>query len=400
MQGLRAVHPGHALIHQDRVILFPVRQRQRVRAAGGRVYLDFRLFQQMNDHVQIHLRVVHNQDAGIRRAEGLPIGFRFLHAGLEAFLIIPDRRIVLDSLRDHNRKDRADAVGAPDGYAAAHHVQQPLCNDQPEPGALHGAVALHIKALEAGKQLSLVLWPNPDARVLHGSRQDQPPVSLPFPANRQPNASLLRVLDGIAEDVRQNLPDPHLVAAQTVRERFVHVHDERKPLVLRLEKEHIAQIVEDGTELVDCLLQFDAPRLDLGKIENVVDDGQQVMAGVLHVLRVDADVLERFPHRRRAVLGAGLRPAVLPQNHLVHPQHRVDGGADLVGHVRQKVALRTVGAFGPHLFFHQPGLHLHKRPYGHHGKHGRHQQRQQQDGKVAGHGGERLRGQLGFKPFG
>ena len=70
--------------------------------------------------------------------------------------------------------------------------------------------------------------------------------------------------------------------------------------------------------------------LDLGKIEDVVDDGQQALTAVANRAR---DL---------ALVVVELRI----QQHAAHPDHAIHRRADLVAHRRQEAALRFVGGLG------------------------------------------------------
>ena len=75
------------------------------------------------------------------------------------------------------------------------------------------------------------------------------------------------------------------------------------------------------------ILQCDLPRLDLGKVQDVVDEGQQSPPAVLS-------------HVCEAPL---LRRKVCVHKELKHAQDAIHGGADFVAHVGQETALRPIG---------------------------------------------------------
>src|SRR6185503_16667214 len=71
--------------------------------------------------------------------------------------------------------------------------------------------------------------------------------------------------------------------------------------------------------------ELEAPRFDLGKVEDVVDDGEQRLGrslGNLEILLLS-------------------RSEVRSERELEHPEHPVHGRADLVAHVREELALRV-----------------------------------------------------------
>ena len=77
-------------------------------------------------------------------------------------------------------------------------------------------------------------------------------------------------------------------------------------------------------------LQLQPVGLDLGEVQDVIEDAQQRHAGLVH----------RVKH---AVL---LRAEISLLQHVEHADHPVHGGADFVAHVRQKLRLGAVGGVG------------------------------------------------------
>ena len=63
------------MVHENAVIVVGLRQPQALRAAGGRINLDLGLRQQLPDHHQIHVVVIHHKDMGFRRLKALLVGF-------------------------------------------------------------------------------------------------------------------------------------------------------------------------------------------------------------------------------------------------------------------------------------------------------------------------------------
>ena len=106
------------------------------------------------------------------------------------------------------------------------------------------------------------------------------------------------------------------------------------------EGDHVADVIQHRRQLVRRRDDLHLPRLDLGKIKNIVDDGEQVFAGTLHITRVGGDPLV----------------VAFPQDHLIHAEYRIDRRADLMGHVGKEAALCSAGRIRGLLF--QPEYHL------------------------------------------
>ena len=92
---------------------------------------------------------------------------------------------------------------------------------------------------------------------------------------------------------------------------------------LERRREAVAQVERDDVD-------GELSGLDLREVENVVDDGQQRLAGRLDHVQI------------LALLGAEVRA----ERELGHADDAVQRRANLVAHVGQKLALRAVGGFG------------------------------------------------------
>ena len=96
--------------------------------------------------------------------------------------------------------------------------------------------------------------------------------------------------------------------------------------------EHAAQLIAQGVKIEALLLQFGLSRLNAGQVQNIVDDGQQMLGQVLCPGEI-------FLRRRvgAAQTGAG-------QGH--QAVDAVDGGADLVAHAGEKLCFGSAGRLG------------------------------------------------------
>ena len=74
MEALDAVHFRHHVVHEDAVVVVVLGQPQALRAAGGRVDLDFCIREQLGYHHQVHVVVVHHENVGLRGLEALAVG--------------------------------------------------------------------------------------------------------------------------------------------------------------------------------------------------------------------------------------------------------------------------------------------------------------------------------------
>ena len=98
----------------------------------------------------------------------------------------------------------------------------------------------------------------------------------------------------------------------------------------RLDAQKLDDVLDSVAQVEAQILKDDLPRLDLGKVQDVVDEGQQSPPAVLS-------------HGGVSPL---LRSEVCFQKQLNHADDAVHRRADFVAHVGQKTALRPIGGIG------------------------------------------------------
>ena len=180
------------------------------------------------------------------------------------------------------------------------------------------------------EELAQLLRGHPDAAVADPD-DDPVPARACLPLDFQAHLSVVGELGRVAEEVEEDLAHAGHVGA--------HGAD-----VLQADLEHVGVLLDQGLDggpdLVDEVADLEAleeqlhfARLDLGEVEDVVDEGQEVLARAVDLPEVGDEV--RLPQ----VLG------LLPQQ-LAVADDRVEGRAQLVAHVGQEVALDAVRLLG------------------------------------------------------
>ena len=137
-------------------------------------------------------------------------------------------------------------------------------------------------------------------------------------------------LHGVVDEVGQDLPQPNGIAEQVLGDARRRMRQELEPLVGRLLPGDRRHRADDVVEPEVGGFDVELAGLDLGEVEDVVDDRQQRGAGVVHL----ADVVALLRRQR------GLEGEVRQADDGVH------GRADLVAHVRQEHRLHRGGFFG------------------------------------------------------
>ena len=86
--------------------------------------------------------------------------------------------------------------------------------------------------------------------------------------------ALRRELDGVAEEVEEDLAQPAGIAEQRVRNVGGDVDRELDALFARAQREHLRGVADGLAQLEGRMLEVQPVRLDLGEVEDVVDRGR------------------------------------------------------------------------------------------------------------------------------
>ena len=339
--GRQPIHHRHLDIHQHGIVTPGVLAQtfQCLPTVGGQGRPRPLPGQDLGDNLQVPVMVVHHQDPQTRQTWPLGMGgggdrrgrlFRFVRLAGEA---------------DLEPEGAADALGALPAEGAAHQVHQLAGDGQAEPGATEAAGDGAIRLGEGGAQMSEVLRGDPEARVADQKLQ---PDSLrrQFPLeNAQADLAAFGEFDGIADQVGQDLFEAQGVAQQPRDQIPRGLDPEIQPLGPGHAAHEYLQVGEEALEHEGLEFQTHLAPLDLGQIQDVVEEGQEGAPG-------GADVANLGPLSRS-------KPLLFEQ--LRHAKDRVHGGADLVAHVGEELALGEVGGLGLLLGLQQGAFSLHPR---------------------------------------
>ncbi len=149
--------------------------------------------------------------------------------------------------------------------------------------------------------------------------------------------AVLGELDGVAHQVGENLPQSTRIAPQDVLQVRRQLHRQFQALGVSPGRHQFAQVLHQIPQAEGRVVQVQLAGLDLGEIQDIVDDTHQRLAGA-------ADSVHEA-----ALLGI----QVGFQHQIGHTQHAVHGGANLVTHGGQKITLSAASFLGG-LFF-SPG---------------------------------------------
>src|SRR5688500_9973275 len=161
----------------------------------------------------------------------------------------------------------------------------PLREREPESGAFTGALGIAARLLELLEDAVAIRLVDADARVPHG---DMDLTVLP----RRPHidaATVAREFHGVREKVEHDLLHLPLVGDDAID--AVHVEIDADAVTNGALADHRHTVLEGRPEREFAQLELDAAGLDLGEIQDVVDEAEQVTSGREHILLVFALLL-------------------------------------------------------------------------------------------------------------
>src|SRR3984893_9280335 len=219
-----------------------------------------------------------------------------------------------------DREGRPAAWLALDRDVAAHHLAEAFTDRESKARATvfarRGGGSLG-KLLE---QLAHLLRRHADAGVGHRDRDPVAAVLLSL-VSGDGDSAFLGELVGVARQVEQGLPEAGLVGVDRAEARWA-INDEAVVVLRRHRLNRPGHVLDSGHQRERFEVKLHAPRLDLGQIENVVDQGEQVPAGSEHAVKRLGILLQRL--------------RILPQ-HLADADDGVEWRAQLVAHVGEEL---------------------------------------------------------------
>ena len=106
-----------------------------------------------------------------------------------------------------------------------------------------------------------------------------------LPRHAQHHLALLGKLDGVAEQIDENLAQASGVASQRVRHVRIDIDDQFEALLVRPQCQRVRRVADGIARVEVDRVQLQFARLDLGEVQDVVDDGQQRSADDLTIPR-------------------------------------------------------------------------------------------------------------------
>ena len=234
--------------------------------------------------------------------------------------------------REIQGEAHAGALAEPalQGDLAAHRLHQALADRQPQAGAAVVAVGGVLDLEEGLEHLGGLVGRDADAGV--ADREAEPGLALGGGrgGDADGDRALVGELDGVADDVEEELVELAPVADHPPRHRGRHVADEGDTLALGLHRLQRQHVVDGLAQVEGFALQVELAGLDAREAQHVLEDLQQRQVGVAdHV-----EVLALAP----------VEGALAEQAH--GAEHAAEGGAQLVAEGAEEHALGLVGLLG------------------------------------------------------
>ena len=171
---------------------------------------------------------------------------------------------------------------------------------------------------------------DPDARVADREiERDRAPVVVDR-LHADSHLAPIGEFDGVRRQVADNLAETPRIAAQQAGRSGRHQAGELQPLAIGCNGQHLDDSLQHPAQAEVQAFERHLSRLDLGQIQDMVQQGFQRLRTVAYYL--------------------GITPLfgweVAIEQQPGHADYAIHGGADLVAHVGQEPALRQVGGFG------------------------------------------------------
>ena len=221
---------------------------------------------------------------------------------------------------------------------STHHFHQTPADGQTQARAAEFPCGASIRLAKGLEQVGGLFLRHPYAGVFDIDGQLDTSIRGLANGDIQFDVASFGELDGIVDQIDQNLPQTQRIANQVVRHIWSHMNQELQTLFMGLESHHGHHIAEHVIQPERYVLDDQFVRLDFREVENIVDDAEQRGARTMDFGDIVALLGRQFSFQ------AEMRQA----NDGIH------GRPDFMAHVGQEHAL----GLGRRLGFFPGGLHL------------------------------------------
>ena len=232
-------------------------------------------------------------------------------------------------LNPHSER-RSDALFALHVDCAAHQADHLSGNRHAQTRAFDFVDA---SVLFTGKRLIErldVFLRHADTGILHAINQPQTVflVQRFFPQKHLYASARRRILDGVAQDIDEDLIEPELIGEKLFMQNILKPNIQPDILSARLRIDDIDEVFHLLGKREGCRAERKLPAFHLGDIQNIVDERQQMLARQQQLAQAFIDL---FP-----VVQIALRDGR-------HAQNSVHRRADIMAHRRKESGFRCIG---------------------------------------------------------
>ena len=291
--GFHAAHFRHVRIHQNRVVVVLMQHLQGLDAVIGNIDGNTGQVQKLLYHLLVDSIVFCHQYPAtgkclatlaqiVGERSGIPLGAATLD-----FLALVQR---CHAQQQFKAEGRAIPRYAVDLEIATHQLQQAAADGKPEAGSPKTPGDGLIGLAEWLKQFGLVFLRNADAAIADAETDSDHGLPDFQHFQLQLDTPRFSELDGIANQVGQHLPDTQTIANQLVRQRRVGFYGKCQLFFFNSRRKQVTQIVKQDTQAEWLGFDTKLASLDLGEIQDIVQDTKQVFRGSVDFFQVIAHV--------------------------------------------------------------------------------------------------------------
>ena len=183
--------------------------------------------------------------------------------------------------RFHARREpeaRALSRSAVQADLAAHHFHEPLGDREPQPSPAVVTGGRSVGLDERRKDCVLVLRGDADTGVADFCPDEHARARDVGDRDRDHHFAVGGELDGVVEQVREDLAEPEAVGDDASGYGIIEAADQLQPLTLCARCEQGHRLLDDRSQIARRAVQLELARLDLGDVEDVIDDRQEDFA--------------------------------------------------------------------------------------------------------------------------
>ena len=177
--------------------------------------------------------------------------------------------------RKRHPECRPSPVHRPEPSRTAHHLGDAAGDRQAETRAPETPGHRRVTLAEVLEDARLQGLGYPDARVVHRKAEHGDGTAPLDHVDFQHHMAKGRELQGIRQQVQRDLPDASRVSDELRRHPATDVHRQRDLLLVGPRRQQVAGLLQRADEVERQRLDGELAGLDLGEVEDVVDDGEQ-----------------------------------------------------------------------------------------------------------------------------